>query len=212
MLLTDTAGAAESEPEPKWIELKPLRPGNYARSKVVNDIESQLWTGHPYRDSDLMTWAHEGTHGVNSRIRRGKTGEYNGFYCLNNRAVLLPEPKGLTLRQVFAKIPDKLPQLASVYVQNGLQYWNNEPLYLFDEWVSYTSGMEVVAELNIPDQGTRKFVMEFARWCYILGKMVNNNDLNIFYNWNRERMLRLLGRESEVFGAISPAIAPRVLV
>ena len=79
--------------------------------KVLADIESKMPVGHQYKNSDKITWGHETTHGINSRVRNfyHTAGNIrNAFYCLDGKALLLSEPKGLFLHDVARKIPKSL--------------------------------------------------------------------------------------------------------
>jgi hypothetical protein len=55
--------------EPQWTDLQPVRPVT-GLGTVLSDIDSHMPAGHQYKDSDKITWAHETTHGLASRIRQ----------------------------------------------------------------------------------------------------------------------------------------------
>ena len=65
-----------------WMTLAPMRQVNI-EPKELADIESRMPAGHIDRDSDLVTWAHETTHGINSRCRVWAGSGMNAFYCLS---------------------------------------------------------------------------------------------------------------------------------
>ena len=114
---------------------------------VLTDIETHLPSsyGTTYRDSDYVTWGHETTHGINSHIRNNfnTTGKKaNGFYLLENRGVVLVEPN-ITKSQVAPYIPQSLRGMRySTYI-TGQTAWDDTPLYVWDEWVSYLNGTAV---------------------------------------------------------------------
>src|SRR5262245_61723177 len=69
---------------PGWHTMNPIRPGYYNPQfgKLLSDIESMLRPNHGYEHRDDLTiWAHEATHGVNSRGRQALPPRFNAFYC-----------------------------------------------------------------------------------------------------------------------------------
>lgn len=156
--------------EPDWTQYPPVKAVQSDLGTVLGDIESHLPKGHPYKESDRVTWAHEGTHGINGYMRQkfSNQGKINCFYCLQDRAVVLQEPK-TTLSNIARYVP---PSLRGMMYKNyliGMQgSWNNEPLYVFDEWDAYTNG--TAAGLDLAEKGlwrggqradTVQFMVEF---------------------------------------------------
>jgi hypothetical protein len=142
-----------------WTPAPPIRDvGNLG--PIVTDVESHLYAGHPYRDADRITWVHEGSHGVSSLLRN-KWG-CPAFYVLQNRAVLMPEPR-TTLSAVAGRVPQSLRgEVYNLYLIQMQQWWNNQPSFVFDEWVAYTNGAEARRRLGIPDrEETLRYASEF---------------------------------------------------
>jgi hypothetical protein len=172
-----------------FIAVPPLRPVDVG--PVVSDIESHLPAGHPYYDSDRITWVHEGTHGINSRLRN----LYGcpAFYVLKNRAVLLNEPD-TTLAKVARRVPKSLRgSVYSLYLIQMQGYWNQQPSYVFDEWVAYTNGAEARRQLGITSRGeTVDYALEFCIYAACVPWAANSDDpkLKAFYKWQVERVLR----------------------
>lgn len=210
--------------EPEWIEVAPVRQFASARlGDKLCDIESQMPAGHIYRDSDLVTWAHETTHGINSRIRNELakgTGHANGFYVLANRGIVLAEPrcrKSHAARFIPAAYRDST---YSLYVA-GQSAWDGEPLYIFDEWSAYTNGTEVgieLAEKGLWSGGQRSETTEnMLEFCVFAGgliRAVQTHDsgyrefgrLVEFTRWQIDRSLRLAD-EAEKYPAFISARA-----
>ncbi len=121
---------------------------------------------------DLITSSHELSHGVNNRIRNENGGRsaymyrnksvslpqptrvgpnvgtvaVNGFYCLGGRALIVEEPP-FRKTDVIKHIPESLRGFRfSTYV-SGQQAWDDQPLYLFDEWTAYINGAICAVEL-----------------------------------------------------------------
>ncbi len=135
---------------------------------VLGDIESRMPPGHIYRfPDDLITWAHETTHGLNSRVRNAnyKPGTTpNAFYVLEGKALLLQEPKGLLLSDVARRIPTALRgKIYKLYMIDQQSGWNDRPLYMWDEWVSYANGTAARTDLDIvPRSETVTYMWEMA--------------------------------------------------
>jgi hypothetical protein len=209
--------------EPEWKEYPPVR--NVSESglgKVLADIESHMPAGHIYRDADKITWGHETTHGINSNIRQkfsanmvsttwnvwreleGKpvyhNGRINGFYCLQNRAAVIEEPK-VHIRTVAQMVPQPLRgNVYNLYLVTQAQSWGDTPLYIFDEWVAYTNGSEVRKDLGIQERSeTVSQMIEFDIYALTLAMAVKQGDPNYddkqfkaFLMWNIERSMTFL--------------------
>ena len=171
--------ASHFTPEPKWTRYPAVRSVNRPDlGKTLSDIESHLPAGHIYRDADKITWGHESSHGLASQIRMQYSGgvglidyiddkpyfrldpdnayvagQINGFYVLNDRAVIVVEPH-TTLQAVARNIPVSLRGMSyNLYMGTQLKGWNSCPLYIADEWIAYTNGSTVRAELGIKSRG-----------------------------------------------------------
>jgi len=213
--------------EPVFINWPKVRSVDSSLGKVLGDIESHMPAGHIYKDNDKITWGHETTHGINSNIRnrnqkwivkhklrffffRGepylvKVAErVNGFYCLEDRAVVIVEPP-TTIRAAAAKVPQSLRgEVYNLYMVQQAGSWNDTPLYIFDEWVAYTNGSEVRKDLRIQSRAeTVTYMMEFNVYAMSLAMVVkekggyDDTQLKAFLMWNIERSVRIYNNESE---------------
>ncbi len=138
------------------ITLVPLNPGGVG---IVADIDSQLAVNHSY--ADKVTHVHEGTHGINARLRI--LYKRPGFYFLNNKALILDaEPKG-TLAGVANIVPPSVRgSQYSFYLVKIRHYWNEQPSYMFDELTCYTNGAIARDELGITTrEETIRYAAEF---------------------------------------------------
>jgi len=176
--------------EPQITSYPPLRNvGNLG--PVVTDIESHLQAGHPYRDNDRITWTHEGSHGIAGQLRN----KYRqpGFYLLGNQAVLMQEPR-TTLSAVAASVPVSLRgQVYRLYLVEGQRYWQNQPTYVFDEWVAYANGSEARRQLGIRDRAeTIEYTLEFIPYALCVAKASRSSDsqMRAFIRWHIERCLK----------------------
>ena len=128
----------------EWVQIPPSR--HAAQQGILGEIESRMPAVHIYRDRDIVTWAHETEHGLNSRIRCRYQGHVNAAYIPGGLALVLPEPP-VTLGEVARAIPpaDRGP-VYSLYLVEQRRYWDREPLYLVDELSAYTIGAAVGIE------------------------------------------------------------------
>ncbi len=165
--------------------------GNLA--PVVADIESHLPAGHPYRDSDLITWVHEGTHGINSQLR-GLFGK-PAFYVLGNRAILLKEEPHTTLTRVSRLVPVSLRgDVYNLYLLQSRRWWENEPSYIFDEFAAYTNGAEARISLRIQArQETVRYMLELSVYSTCVPWSAKSGDpqMRNFIMWQIERSMKL---------------------
>jgi hypothetical protein len=165
--------AADERPEAAWIVLPAQRSVDACRlGAVLADIEGHLPLTHPYRDTDPLTWAHEGTHGVNSLIRNSYRGRFNGFYFPFNRALVVEEPP-LQLSRVGRYVPGSLRgQNYQQHLYQSLPDWNDRPLYLFDEWTAYGNSSQSALECVVPIGARIRFTLESAVYCTTLVAVV----------------------------------------
>jgi hypothetical protein len=137
----------------KWIHFPPQNEKSGAEwGDFLTDIARHLPDkyGEHYYSDDRITHAHETTHGINSHIsihlRSGSRAHY-GFYVGHDRAVLLTGPK-VKLSQVADMIPESVRgSRYHLYFIDQQRYFEDHPLYLFDEWVAYTNGGHAGVEL-----------------------------------------------------------------
>ena len=172
-----------------WIIWAPLKEVNNL-PPIVADVESHLPNGHPYRDSDLVGYVHEGTHGINSLLRA----EFGcpGFYVLNNRAYLLSEPD-TTLTKVARVVPISLRgTVYRLYLIESRWWWDKQPSYVFDEWVAYTNGTEARWQLSIKNrQETVQYMLEFCVYSACVTCYTNDPQTRVFYKWQLARSMKL---------------------
>jgi len=138
---------------------------------LLGDIESHLYDGHPFKNRDKVTWAHEGTHGINASIRNKYNGHNNAAYVLNDQAFLLDEPN-FTLRDVADAVPQELRGSGyGLYLVSQQRWWNDHPLYVYDELAAYLNstriGMDVNADYDRVLYSFRKTI-EFLGYARIL--------------------------------------------
>lgn len=143
--------------DPTFIHWPKVREFNRPNlGSVLNDIESHMPAGHQYAFPSMpMTWAHETTHGIHSRIRMAHRGRprRSGFYVLQDRAVLIVEPS-ITLRQVAPRVPVSLRGPSyDLYLIRQAAHWNDTPTMICDEWVAYTNGVACAQQPEIDESG-----------------------------------------------------------
>jgi hypothetical protein len=103
---------------------------------------------NPY--PELVTKGHETTHGINNYLRNtfNKTGKKaNAFYVLQGRYIVLVEPP-VTMADAIPHIPSRFQgSRYQLYLVQQRTSWNDRPLYIYDEWVSYVNGTAVGIDL-----------------------------------------------------------------
>ena len=220
--------------EPQWIAYPPLQFRARSDATVLGDIESHMPAGHIYTDPDRITWGHETSHGLASQIRMQYSGgiglidfidkkpyfklnpaymytvgKINGFYVLNDRAVIIMEPQ-TTLRAVARSVPPSLRGMSfNLYLGSQVQSWNDCPLYLIDEFIAYTNGSAVRADLKITDRGESVTQM-LEMGIYVMSEaMVIKTDDSQFKNfvmWSLDRMMKVY-RDNRAVGGVGAADA-----
>ena len=88
---------------------------------------------------DEVTDVHEGTHGINADLRNANAG-FGCFYVLNDMAIRVKNVN-CTLRKLARAIPrSERGDIYQLYLVEQARWWNDTPLYICDEWVSYLNG------------------------------------------------------------------------
>jgi hypothetical protein len=193
-------------PQPVWIKYPAVRQPYPNIGKILSDLDSHI-NNDTYRDIDRINWAHETSHGIASQISikyyNSKNGRVYGLYALANRGIIIQEPP-ITLSQLATKIPTYLQGKSYyTYFHKQTRYFQNEPLYILDEWISYTNGSAVRAELNIKNRGETVLQMvEFNTYALLLAKATNNQDPQFknFIIWNSIRVKKIYDANKVIGG------------
>ncbi len=197
------------KPKPQALAITPYRAVRKVDGlgRVLSDIDSHMPAGHQYRDANRITWAHETTHGINADIRNKHymaTGErVNAFYLLEDRAAVVVEPK-TTIARVDANVPQSFRGTChDLYLVRQRKGWNNEPLYLCDEWVAYTNGAACGKDLRLDADSEVEFMTEFTGYVLCLACTVkedcpdyDDRQFRAFVMWSVERSMKLFAGEA----------------
>lgn len=179
---------------PNWIMVGEINQDAQGDS-VYADTIRHCKTWRQMQDRSKTTTAHECTHGINSQIRNMAGASYdiemkmgspspvyktnnggeqkNGCYLLGGRGIILTEPP-IRKREVAAAIPASLRgDRFSTYI-TGQRAWDDQPLYIFDEWSAYINGAKCGIDMakrgeTIEHTDLMRGPIEFA--CYSLGLM-----------------------------------------
>lgn len=168
---------------------------------VLADVLSRLPNQEYWRDqtdpTDLVTWTHEGTHGVSVRVP--KVAGAHGIYLLGGRSISIQHPR-LTIGDVAAAIPEcKRGRIFQLYLVDQRRDWDAEPIYLVEEWVAYVHGTFARRELGLSARGeTEDFAREMESYCRAIVSLAAKLDptypdaekLAAFIEWNSERFRR----------------------
>src|SRR5262249_19428711 len=86
-----------------------------------------------------VTECHEATHFVNHQLRNESKPHGPSFYFGEGRVIAFKKQPDLRLQDVADEVPEKYRKWAIYknYLVNQRAYWDDEPLYIFDEWSAY---------------------------------------------------------------------------
>lgn len=191
----------------EFTDLKPFNSkSNSSWGPVLKDVINHEAPGDSNNYDDKVTIAHETSHGIHAYIRghfnsSGK--KINGFYVLDNQAVVIEEPK-MRKSQVGPFVPQSLrgPRY-STYI-TGQTAWDDTPLYIWDEWVAYTNGGDAgvnQVQQGLWHEGWRDAVagqIEFSVYAIATAMAAEKYDPNYFTGnkqfreflaWNLERSM-----------------------
>lgn len=168
---------------------------------------------NPFLTEDRDTNAHETTHGINSDIRNNIGGPgTNAFYVGNDKAVIIPEPKmKKSAAMEFIPVKIRSSRFELYFITN--KDWENEPLYIFDEWTAYLNGSTVSiedAEKGGKRGGTDAVRANLEFSIYALGVAMavekhdpsywkENKQFKAYLRWSLKRSYDLFMRGKEYF-------------
>jgi hypothetical protein len=176
----------------EWIQLKAFNSRTNPKwGAVLTDIMQHEAPGDSDNYDDLVTLGHETSHGIHAYIRNhlNTSGQrMNGFYVLDNRAVLVKEPN-LRKRDVAPYVPKSLQGYRYAQYVTGQTAWDDTPLYLYDEWNAYVNGGASGVDLvnnnlwNYPWRDAVSGVIEFSAYALATGMAVRDRDPNYFQSY-----------------------------
>lgn len=185
-----------------WHDLQPCREFSH-QSKTLSDIEGHIResAAQIYRDHDLVTSAHELSHGIASETRQQVGANCNAFYCLNNNVFICREPR-LRKHQVCAYVPQNLRGDVWGLYMAGQQEWDDKPTYILDEWIAYINGAMTGREIPTGNRSTDadiRHCVEFAGYASALLVAIEQLDpqypdkakLEDFVAYNIKRTMKL---------------------
>jgi hypothetical protein len=162
---------------------------------IIADLQSHLSNPGLYTDSDLVTTAHETTHGVNSELRQ----QYGKpcFYALNGKVLSLPHELDTTLSQVAASVPEELRGRGfRLYLIEQQKYWQNQPSYILDELSAYTNGAECSRQRQVDAHGEIDFAVECLGYAAVLAKLTGDKDVRAIFLYQAKRLEKLSDRKT----------------
>lgn len=191
----------------QWYVIRPVKQAHPQLGSILADIESHLPNGHPYRSADLDNWAHEATHGINSRVRQSFP-DHNAFYCFMDQALVLREPKILLASIPRSIPPDHRGEIFNLTFVQMSGHWNDCPLYVLDEWTAYTNCSAVVVQRKLDSASSIRFMLEFNSYATALLQEVLAHDPNYpdkellmqFVGWNILRTFEIADAAKKVPG------------
>jgi hypothetical protein len=179
----------------------PVRIPPAGHPPVLSDVIARLPDPTYWRDqtepTDLVTWTHEGSHGVCVRLPRVQGS--HGIYLLNGQSVYLRHPR-LTIGEAAATIPPKeRGRIFNLYMVESRRDWDREPIYIVEEWVCYVHGTLARRQLGLTRrEETESHALEMERYSRAILALAKRKDptypdaakFAAFIEWNAERFRR----------------------
>lgn len=167
------------ETSPKFINYPSIKKSP-TRGEVLTDIEEHMdyrYAAGDYHDPDAATQGHESSHGISSVLRQKftKRGKINAFYVLKNKAIILQEPP-TTIKKVAPLVPRSLRGMSyNLYLVQQAESWNDESLYILDEFNAYTNGTAVGLNLNLNRGESCQQMLDFVVYSVCLAGAIENS-------------------------------------
>lgn len=139
--IVDNKPQQELEKVPVFIDV-PTVSNRFSGNSLYSDILNR--DNKPMITDSRSTDAHEGTHGVNSRIRSQHSGS-NGFYVTGGKGVVIKNPN-MRKSKVAEFVPMSLRgSRFDLYISRSSD-WDDMPTYILDEHIAYVNGGAVAVE------------------------------------------------------------------
>lgn len=105
---------------------------------LYQDILSH--SDRPITNEERYTNAHETCHMISAAVRNEYVGRNNGFYMFGGKAAVVDQPP-IKIADIANYVPKSLHgNRYKLYLVDQRQHWNDEPLYILEEWHCYTMG------------------------------------------------------------------------
>lgn len=191
-----------------WITVQPVR--SVSTTGLLGDIESHLTAAQQrtYSDPDLVTSAHEMTHGICSRLRNTMRVK-NAWYVGYGRAFHTSASQ-ITLSDLAQKIPAQHRGMHyRLYLVQQQQYWNADAAYLVEELTCYLNGTAVGVERGLTQrtQGSFQSACEFLYYVAHLRQSTSNNEIIDYITFVHKRMVE----QRTKLGALVSDVAQKYL-
>lgn len=159
-----------------------------------------------------ITNVHERTHWVTNELtnRYGEGGKSACLYVGRGRFVRIEQPRPLRIAHVAARVLYR-GRCFDLYLVRQRQYWDAEPLYLFDEWVAYSNGADVATSsyAGFENAYTVTQALEFAHYTAVCLESVparyDARALAEFWLWNAARLEAIAKRARQQAGNWEPS-------
>jgi len=127
-----------------------------------------------------------------------RLGRVNACYVLGGKAFVCEEPD-LRLSQIAEAVPRSMRGMSyRLYLVEQQRYWEDCPLYVFDEWSAYANGLSTAIDANGGDGAFSDVLqmLEFTAYALVLANKVTllNKEGENFYGflkWMIERCVKL---------------------
>ncbi|MFW9876910.1 MAG: hypothetical protein ACFFG0_27770 [Candidatus Thorarchaeota archaeon] len=192
-----------------FTDYQPLR-NSHHQSKTLSDIMSHISKKDMEQYGDDITNGHELTHVINNRFgnnykRKVKNYKLQALYVLDNKIVILQEPK-TKISKARKLVPPSLRGTNTYELYTGKRkqpYWDEYPLYLFNEWVAYTNGSIIRHELGIKKRGESvQYMLELSVYslCVIWESGNRDEKTKDFTKWYLKRTMEVYNDNLKIGG------------
>jgi hypothetical protein len=187
-----------------WISVNPVRQVN--TTGLLGDIESQLSAAQyrVYSDPDLVTSAHEMTHGICARLRNAMNVK-NVWYVGYGRAFHTSQSH-ITLADLAKKIPSQHRGMGyQLYLIQQQQYWNDDAAYLVEELTCYLNGTAVGVERSLYQRtkGSFQSACEFLYYVMHLRQLTMNDEIKEYIEFVHKRMIEQVAKLGDLVSIVA---------
>jgi len=180
--------------EPKWTNYPPKGNRTSGKCDIWIDVMNHASGSESYSGNGPCTEVHETLHGICKR----ESNKY-GIYCMDDKMVWV-EDLNTTLNTVANNVPKSLRgRTYNLYLRQQQQYFNSEPIYIFDEWIAYAGGTACAIDMTESQGWTQQrwdtvlFMREFDVYALTLAMTVKPEDEQFknMLGWQLERSAKL---------------------
>lgn len=169
----------------------PIYRDNHNKQLIYDDVLRHSKDDPFGNQFGRITNVHETVHGINSYLRNKYwklDNKVNGFYAGDGKGIIIKEPS-IKMQHIIPYIPESLRSYRyKLYFTKQIEYWNDIPTYIIDEWVAYIFGGLSAIDDHCNNISTEKSdavsgCLDFSIYVVAMSLAIKKNDPDYWHKY-----------------------------